>query len=350
MGNRNTVRRNFSITKRADMALEEMSDEWDMSRSEIVTKAVLEYTDRDRTARIEEKLDDVLDRLDEPRSDGGTLSENNSRKEKRKSRADVHTFDPSDYDPDGGDVLTKDELKQLLKEVNDPVINPDHVDTEMLQSIRNNYPQDAALAAIIRYENEKVSPNLIEDYVRDYLGSSDYILNTHPEGVADHFYPDKMLVSKDSAPGFEMVSNVYYTKESERINGMEEILSLIQEAADQPFNTLPDGFSFTWKASYMKMRRWLAVFQQDIIDAGLLSRPETTSLIEEMGRQQDEVNRILAELEDEFKEGALSTAEFTTEEAAESLSWDTDEVEGLMTILENRGLAEETSDGFKITR
>lgn len=350
MGNRNTVRRNFSISERADMALEEMSDEWDMSRSEIVSKAVLEYTDRDRTARIEDKLDDVLDRLDEPRPDGGTLSENNTRKEKRTDPAEEHRFVPSEYDPDGGVPLSKDELKQLLKEVDDPVINPDHVEKDMLQSIRDNDPQDAALAGIIRYSHDKIIPDVIEDFVRDYLGSSDYILNTHPDGVADNFYPEKKLSSKDSAPGFEMVRNVYYTKESDRNADMEEMLSLIQEAADTPFTTLPDGFSSTWDPSYTKMRKWMAVLQGDLEDAGLLSREEFADLIDDMGRQKNEVNATLSELEDEFKEGIMSKPKFTTEEAAEALSWDTEDVETLMEISISRGVAEETEDGYKITR
>ncbi len=55
------VRRNFSIREKVDAVLNDKADEWDMSRSEIVEKAVLEYTDHDRTARIEEKLDEIHD-------------------------------------------------------------------------------------------------------------------------------------------------------------------------------------------------------------------------------------------------------------------------------------------------
>lgn len=55
------VRRNFSIREKVDGVLNDKADEWDMSRSEIVEKAVLEYTDHDRTARIEEKLDEIHD-------------------------------------------------------------------------------------------------------------------------------------------------------------------------------------------------------------------------------------------------------------------------------------------------
>lgn len=353
MGNRNTVRRNFSITQRADMALEEMSDEWDMSRSEIVSKAVLEYTDRDRTARMEEKLDEVLDRLDAPKTDGGTLSENPVQKEKRTAPADTHTFDPVDYDPEADrNPLTKDELKQLLKEVDEPVINPDHVEKDTVETIRDNDPQDAALAGIIRYDHDQevIKEDYVEDYVRDYLGSTDYILDQHPDGIIDHFYPYEYLVEDDSGYSFEKIRTLYYLHRSDWIDHLKDTLIPIQETADQPFTTLPDDMGNSWNPSYAKMGRWLAAFQDDLIDADLASREEITDLIEEIGRQQDEVNTALAELDDEFRENEWTAPTFTTEEAAETLSCDTDQVEVLMTIGINRGLAEETSDGYEITK
>ncbi len=62
---RDFKRANFSITDRIDTILDEKASEWDMSRSEIVREAVREYTDEDRTARIEHKLDRVLDAVAE---------------------------------------------------------------------------------------------------------------------------------------------------------------------------------------------------------------------------------------------------------------------------------------------
>lgn len=85
----NTVRRNFSVTKEVDRILNEKSEEWDMSRSEIVVKAVLEYTDHDRTARIEEKVDKILDHVE-----GGTPHTSESgTPEKEKQPDESETVD-----------------------------------------------------------------------------------------------------------------------------------------------------------------------------------------------------------------------------------------------------------------
>lgn len=87
----NSVRANFSLTERVDRILNEKSNEWDMSRSEIVRKAVLEYTDEDRTARIEDKLDRLLEQSDE----GGPPASLETRPEKEKASNSGKTGDES---------------------------------------------------------------------------------------------------------------------------------------------------------------------------------------------------------------------------------------------------------------
>jgi len=52
------------VTPAEKRQLKEWAEETDQSLSSLVRQAVLEYTDRDRTARIEDKLDRVLDSLD----------------------------------------------------------------------------------------------------------------------------------------------------------------------------------------------------------------------------------------------------------------------------------------------
>jgi len=52
------------VTPAEKQQLKEWAEETDQSLSALVRQAVLEYTDNDRTARIEDKLDRVLDTLD----------------------------------------------------------------------------------------------------------------------------------------------------------------------------------------------------------------------------------------------------------------------------------------------
>lgn len=52
------------VTPAEKQQLKEWAEETDQSLSALVRQAVLEYTDKDRTARIEDKLDRVLDTLD----------------------------------------------------------------------------------------------------------------------------------------------------------------------------------------------------------------------------------------------------------------------------------------------
>lgn len=52
------------VTPAEKKQLEDWADKTDKSQSALVREAILEYTDRDRTARIEEKLDRVLEQVD----------------------------------------------------------------------------------------------------------------------------------------------------------------------------------------------------------------------------------------------------------------------------------------------
>jgi len=72
--------------------LKEWSDETGKSMSHLLREAILEYTDRDRTARIEDKVDRVLDVLEKPehtrtQDSASTGSPNQSVPEKARSIA-----------------------------------------------------------------------------------------------------------------------------------------------------------------------------------------------------------------------------------------------------------------------
>jgi len=79
------TRATFSIPEELDTDLNAAADEWNMNRSEIVREALREYLDQDKLARVEHKLDQVLDAV----SEGGTPtpSETTSKKEKSSSES-----------------------------------------------------------------------------------------------------------------------------------------------------------------------------------------------------------------------------------------------------------------------
>lgn len=56
----NVDRRNFSLSPHVSEAIDIFAEENNMNKSEVVENAVLEYTENDRVARIESKIDDVL--------------------------------------------------------------------------------------------------------------------------------------------------------------------------------------------------------------------------------------------------------------------------------------------------
>lgn len=117
MGYSEKERRNFSLSKRASESINRMAEEYDMSYSDVVENAVLEYADRDRLARIEEKLDEVLGESETP----PTPSEQNQpEKEKRSSPVERRADDMFDYLSDthgAAPLITSHEISAAIEEV-----------------------------------------------------------------------------------------------------------------------------------------------------------------------------------------------------------------------------------------
>jgi hypothetical protein len=119
------------VTPAEKQQLKEWAEETDQSLSSLVRQAVLEYTDKDRTARIEDKLDRVLDTLDADNThtqtySGGAVTEGSQTVERTREIADRlydnhgTILDDSDVDRAvtdiaGGDPRTVEKYKDELR-------------------------------------------------------------------------------------------------------------------------------------------------------------------------------------------------------------------------------------------
>jgi len=119
------------VTPAEKQQLKEWADETDQSLSSLVRQAVLEYTDKDRTARIEDKLDRVLDTLDADNThtqtySGSAVTEGSQTVERTREIADRlydnhgTILDDSDVDRAitdiaGGDPRTVEKYKGELR-------------------------------------------------------------------------------------------------------------------------------------------------------------------------------------------------------------------------------------------
>jgi hypothetical protein len=120
------------VTPAEKQQLKEWAEETDQSLSSLVRQAVLEYTDKDRTARVEDKLDRVLDTLDAGDThtqtySGGADTQGSQTVERTREIADRlydnhgTIIDDSDVDRTvtdiaGGDPRTVEKYKDELRD------------------------------------------------------------------------------------------------------------------------------------------------------------------------------------------------------------------------------------------
>jgi hypothetical protein len=120
------------VTPAEKQQLKEWAEETDQSLSSLVRQAVLEYTDKDRTARVEDKLDRVLDTLDAGDThtqtySGGADTQGSQTVERTREIADRlydnhgTIIDDSDVDRAvtdiaGGDPRTVEKYKDELRD------------------------------------------------------------------------------------------------------------------------------------------------------------------------------------------------------------------------------------------
>lgn len=188
---RSTTRISASIDTDVGDRLEEFSEEHNESKSRVVENALREYFDMDRVAQIEEKIDLLLDRVDDSDEGSPTLSGETSEKEKEnstspKNQAESEGEDEDDfeYDPDSEPdrELTTDEIHSILSQP-DPEINPEHIGNRVP---RDSGPRLDLLMACARYEHYSPSENLstitpdeAKAVIKKTLGKSDHILGKY---------------------------------------------------------------------------------------------------------------------------------------------------------------------------
>jgi hypothetical protein len=262
---RSTDHRGFSLGKEASRAIDNYADRHNMTKSMVVEKAVLEYTGRERTARIEQKVDEILDclggegagTLGEPdthtQTDNQTTSERGSESGGENDGSSPQSdggiavdsstggrpgvFDSlEDYTPDypGDCEISREALKEAPVHVRDGlVINPDHVDYTTLQSKGVQVAvKTAVCAGILRYNySGGITKEQIKKTASEALGGSrnasrhfdaitQYLCESplnHPELDADDIQDSpkqlrKKLCLEDDvyAPSDEYIEEEYY--------------------------------------------------------------------------------------------------------------------------------------------
>ena len=156
------------VTPAEKEQLKEWAEETDQSLSSLVRQAVLEYTDHDRTARIEEKLDRVLDSLDAGDThtqtySGGGATEGSRTVERTREIADRlydnhgSIIDDSDVgraitDIAGGDPRTVQKYKDELRDRSLLYEHPND-DLERWYSERGEWLSD-----VVTYSRQFTSP------------------------------------------------------------------------------------------------------------------------------------------------------------------------------------------------
>ena len=156
------------VTPAEKQQLKEWAEETDQSLSSLVRQAVLEYTDKDRTARIEDKLDRVLDTLDAGDThtqtySGGTATQGSQTVERTREIADRlydnhgTIIDDSDVeravtDIAGGDPRTVEKYKDELRDRSLLYQHPND-DLERWYSERERW-----LADVVDYTRQFTSP------------------------------------------------------------------------------------------------------------------------------------------------------------------------------------------------
>jgi len=156
------------VTPAEKQQLKEWAEETDQSLSSLVRQAVLEYTDKDRTARIEDKLDRVLDTLDAGDThtqtySGGAATQGSQTVERTREIADRlydnhgTIIDDSDVDRAvtdiaGGDPRTVEKYKDELRDRSLLYQHPND-DLERWYSEREEWLSD-----VVNYTRQFTSP------------------------------------------------------------------------------------------------------------------------------------------------------------------------------------------------
>jgi len=238
---RKVERRNYSLHPDAVDAIESYARAHSISKSKVVQLAVLEYTGHDRTKRIEEKLDQLLEYFDE----GAPAEYAEKEKENRPTGSTQSTHDTSsssntseitktyDHTEEHDDPLTTDEIRILLEQ-DEPHINSDHIGTLP----RSSKEKAALVAAVLRSKSSFdqatriITTDDVENTVEELVGDSQHIMQTYPQKVMNELIPKEEPDPSNSKKMTKSDEVAFPTQEAKRLQYktiLETDLSMIKE-------------------------------------------------------------------------------------------------------------------------
>lgn len=323
---RTTKRRNFSISLDASIAIDEYAEEYNITKSKVVENAVLEYTGKDATARIEQKVDEILATLE---GDGPSPAQ--TREKEKKNQKTQSDFDPTSYNPDEDrdNPLTKAELKELVA-LDEPVINPDHVNWDSL--FRDVRKKATLLAGVCRFNANGIVTNAgITNAIKENLGESDHLLDQYTETVPDEFEEKPCLEFNNDEERYENNSWAYFPTESHRREYYQDRYESIQEAVSTPVDEMPKGDSL--KQRYEFLRQWLDEWQinTSLTELDIATDEERAELKEELVAYRSDVDQCLSAIEETTDK---YSKDFSREEAIEAVPYDEEQSESMIALLE----------------
>lgn len=330
---RETDRRNFSIGRDASVAIDEFASEHNITKSKVVENAVLEYTGKDRTTRIEEKVDQILASIE---GEGPSPTQTTGKKKNSQS---IHTdFDPTDYTPDEDrdNNLSKAELKELVT-LDEPIINPEHIDENNLPGSARE--KTALIAAIVRFNVEEedragVVGAWIRNAIKTHLGDSDYLLKQYTDSVEEEFEPKPALEYNRDEQQYENNSWRYFPTESHRREYYQDRYETIQEAATTPIDEMPLFGDHI--LPYEHLRQWLDEWQirSSLTELDIATDGEIDELKEELVSYREDVDDCLTAIEETT---GKYEKDFSREEAIEAVPYEQEQSESLVTLLDDVG-------------
>lgn len=330
---RDTVRRNFSITQEASQAINSFADEHNLTKSKVVERAVLEYTGKNTTGRIEQKVDRILAAVED-----GDVPLAQTGGKKKNSQSDSTDFDPAGYDPDEerDEPLSKAELKELIT-LDEPVVNPEHLDENNLPgSVRE---KTTLMAAVVRYnaiddDLETFSEGNIRVAITDHLGDSDYLFEQYTRPVSREFDRELELEFNGDESKYDSRLNQYFPTENHRREHYQERYETIQEAVNTPVDEMP--WFGEYKQPYEFLRQWLDrwVVSDTLEELDIATPDEIDELKEELLSYRDDVDQCLTAIEETTDR---YSRDFSREEAIEAVPYDKEQSESMVSLLNEMG-------------
>ncbi|WP_126665217.1 hypothetical protein [Haloterrigena salifodinae] len=342
--NGSKVKRHLALRKEASDTLDELAKDSTMNLGEIVSEAILEYSDRDRLARVEGKVDNLLEELGA--SQDSTHASGVTPVEKKKNSQAISDFDPLEYDPDEFEgTLSKDGLEELIQ-LEEPEIALDHVDTSDLPG--NTDDKATVLAATLRHENDKfVFQDQIVDRISETLGNSYYYHNTYDDLIASHFDQFEDITQGEDGFYTRASEDRYFVTEEVKLAHYRTRFNDTRESASGeiaetsratgPLIDLPREKPYPY---YLK---WLNEFSGELVKHDIATSDEIATIKRDLASSFSDVRDSIADLID-LASRSPPHDWFEYEEAVDMLEYNDEQARDLLETLDEWAYIAENAD------